>query len=51
MSETVVTQVINLIGVPNNFAGWVLLYAVVTILFVVFVVLLFSLPFILFGRR
>lgn len=51
MSDTLIMQVVNLIGIPNNFAGWVLIYAMMTVLLTVFIVLIFVLPFTVFSRR
>lgn len=47
---TVLSQMVDIFGTPTNFAGWVLLYVMATLLFAVIIVLVFSLPLMLYKR-
>lgn len=50
METTIIGQVVGLFGTPNTFAGWIILYCIAALLFIVLVVLIFSLPLLLYKR-
>lgn len=51
MDATMFQQFVALVGVPNNFAGEILIWCMMTVLIAVFITCMFCMPFFLFSRK